>query len=119
MVDDTTLLGIDATIITGALILLTVTSFIGKKDHETYSTKLFGNNFIPWTPQQVGSGTIVLFGVAALLILGSSHMKGLHTASVLVDGLGFIWLVISGYVISTKEQFINKSKKPGDEKLED
>lgn len=116
MIDETTLLGIDASIITGALILLTITSFIGKKDHEPYSTKLFGNRFIPWTPQQVGSGTIVVFGVAALLILGSSYIKLLYLASVFVDGLGFIWLIISGYVISTKEQFVNRSKKPDDEK---
>ena len=114
MVDDAILLGIDATIITGALILLTITSFIGKNDHEPYSTKLYGNRFIPWTPQQVGSGTMVIFGVASLLILGSSYVKEFHLASIFVDGLGFIWLIISGYVISTKEQFGNKSKKPND-----
>ncbi|MBI5146469.1 MAG: hypothetical protein HZA84_04540 [Thaumarchaeota archaeon] len=104
------LLQIDATIITGALILMTITSFTGK-NHEAVETgkKLI----IQWTPYSVASGTIAMFGGSALLILMPFDNPFLWLFSLFFAGGGFVYLIISAIVVGVKEQVTDSKKKGG------
>ena len=110
MIDSAILLQIDATIIAGALILLTITSFVSKKDHEAIATKFIGNRYLPWTPHQVASGAIIFFGGSAFFGLIVDFWKQAEDVSIYMAIAGFGWLVISGFVISKKERFSNDPK---------
>ena len=99
MVDLTALLQIDATIIAGALILLTITSFVGTRPHEPIGI-IIKNKGVAFTPHQVASGTIAIFAISAFCVLIDYQIFAYLSA-----GIGFVWLVVCSLVIAGKEQF--------------
>lgn len=99
IIDGNILFQINATIIAGALILLTITSFLSKDSHKPIIIPIFGKNFA-FTPYQAGGGMLVAFSLSSLFLF----MNDLLTAEIM-DCIGFIWLVITGIIITVKEQF--------------
>lgn len=94
------LLQIDATIIAGALILLTITSFVKKDTHIPIGIHIGRGRGIVFTPYQVATGAITSFSVSALGVLGNNSEIAFLTAII-----GFGWLIASSSVIAGKEQF--------------
>ena len=109
MIDSIILLQIDATIIAGAIILLTITSFVGKQDHVPIAIPLGRKRYAALTPHQVASGAIVAFGGSAFCILLSDSIPSAQELSNLFAVLGFAFLIISGIIIAAKEQFSQHS----------
>ena len=105
MIDAVTLLQINATIIAGALILLTITSFVGKKEHEPIELPMGKTTKVALTPHQVASGCLVAFGGSSFLILINDSIKDAQVLSYYFSLFGFLFLIISGIIIAGKEQF--------------
>lgn len=107
MIDSITLLQVDATIIAGAIILLTVNSFVANKPHFAIPTNLILNRVIPWTPQQVASTTIALFGLSAFFVILENVFPSALGGAMIMALVGFGYLIITGIVLATKEKFSN------------
>ncbi|MBS3926529.1 MAG: hypothetical protein KGZ34_07575 [Nitrosarchaeum sp.] len=105
IIEPVILLQINATIIAGAIILLTITSFVSRDSHEPIGISLGKGRGIAFTPHQVSAGTIGSFGISSLSILGNSLDFAYLTA-----GVGFVWLIVCAIVIGGKEQFDNFKK---------
>lgn len=112
MINTDLILQVDATIITGALILLTVTSFVGKK-HEPIETRdpLGSKEKIQWTPYTVASGTIMLFGLSAILVFVMDIFPILYFWCVLFTVFGFGYLIVSALVVGLNEYTKENKRK--------
>lgn len=98
------LLEVDATLVAGAIILLTITSFVGEKLHEPILIPIGKGRHFALTPHQVASGVIVGFGGSGVIIMGSNSQVA-PDLSIIFAWAGFIYLVFSAIVIAGKEQF--------------
>ena len=104
LIDSVTLLQIDATIVAGAIILLTITSFVGRQGHQPIKIPFLRNHPFALTPHQVASGTIIGFGGSAFVLLISDSPRAQELAWLFAI-IGFGWLIVSGIIIAAKEQF--------------
>ena len=93
LIDDNILLQIDATIIAGALILMTISSL-------PMVIKVFKRGVL-FNPLQIGAGIVGAFSISIIFLL-----LGLTDAGKAIAFMGFIWMIISCLVIAFKDPML-------------
>jgi hypothetical protein len=110
MIDDAIILQVDATVIAGLLILLSIASIWSKKQTDVLESKTVKNWGVYYSPRQVFF-TVIPFSISAIATLASSlDIPFTQYLSVTMCGAGFLIILIIGLVISSKDSII-KSKK--------
>ncbi|TBR26287.1 MAG: hypothetical protein EPO63_00415 [Candidatus Nitrosotenuis sp.] len=117
MIDDTIILQVDATVIAGLLILLSITSVWSKNQNEILTTKITKSKGIYWSPRQIFF-IVIPFSISAMATLGHFiEPTFMRYLSVSMCAVGFFFIMIIGFLISTKDRVLKTPKQIEDESM--